>query len=77
MNTEIFENELKQLALMAEDWNSDTLFNQAYEALLARIKESDSASRHDWLLRLKKLAMVQVSFLMNGWLRADREQDVQ
>jgi len=45
--------------------------------LLARIKESDSASRHDWLLRLKKLAMVQVSFLMNGWLRADREQDVQ
>jgi hypothetical protein len=77
MNTEIFENELKQLAMMAESWDSDTLFNVSYEQLLGRIKTSDSASRHDWLLRLKKLAMIQVGFLMNAWLRADREQGMQ
>jgi hypothetical protein len=77
MNTETFESELRQLSSLTEDWSSDSLFNSCYEDLLARIKESDSASRPAWLRRMKKLAMIQVSFLMNAWLRADREQDVQ
>jgi hypothetical protein len=77
MNNEIFENELKQLAMMAESWDSDTLFNVSYEQLLGRIKTSDSSLRKDWLLRLKKLAMVQINFLMNAWLVADREQGMQ
>ncbi len=77
MNQERFENELKQLASLAESWDSDCLFNSSYEDLLARIKESNSASRPAWLRRMKRLAMVQVGFLMNAYLKADREENIQ
>jgi hypothetical protein len=77
MQTETFENELRQLASMAEDWQSDVLFNSCYEDLLSRVRESNSSMRPDWLRRMKRLAMIQVGFLMNAWLVADREQGMQ
>lgn len=76
MKTENFDQELKTLAAMVGSFQSDVLFNQEYEALLAKIKmDSDLSRRQKKAKRLRKLLMHQAQFLMNEWLKAKREYE--
>ena len=75
MENSLFENELRNLSLMAESWQSDTLFIQEYENLLGQVRKgTDQDVKYGQLLRMKKLALLQTAFLMRAYLREQRVQ---
>ena len=73
MENSIFERELKTLSMLVENWSSDELFTSSYAELLDQVKiGTDPDMKYGQLLRMKKLALIQTGFLMNGYLRAQR-----
>lgn len=75
MEANVFEPRLKELSAMTGSNKTDSLWNATYEELLEEVKaDADSARRYAHALRLRKLADCQAEFLLNEWMRLNRNE---
>ena len=71
MHQEQFERDVKNLSAMVGTWDADQLFNQEYEALLAKVRAgTNQEAKAEQAQRMRNLLMLQSEFLMNAWLTA-------
>ena len=75
MKTDEFETRLQELSAMVGSDQSIELFSQEYESLLNEIKVQ-SDPRYTFVLRMRKLLDRQTQYLLNAWLRANRNKDM-
>jgi len=75
MKTDEFESRLKELSAMVGSDQAMELFNQSYENLLNEVK-AQPEPRYEMFARMRKLLMHQAAYLMKGWIRENRKQEM-
>ena len=65
-----FENRLKELSAMSESLETDVLFNECYESLLADVKGGPEQFQR--AERMKRLLLLQAAFMTRQWIKSKR-----
>jgi len=72
MTLESFNERLKALAACAESDESDELFNVEYSRLLDDVSKTEVPARQAYVVRMRRLADIQLAWAMSRYLRFRR-----
>ena len=74
MNEQEFNDKISALTFLIGEDAAVDLFNQEYETLLNDVKALPGP-RYAKFARMKKVLLLQAQYLMNEWLKANRESE--